>query len=69
MNPATLGFVRALGTVAVVAVLSYLGDAAHLNGIVSESVAAIIAALALGLEHSIEEKTGNGLFGAVKVRK
>jgi hypothetical protein len=69
MNPATLGFVRALGTVALVAVLSYLGDAAHLSGIVSDSLATVIAALALGLEHSIESQTGNGLFGAVKVRK
>jgi len=68
MSPSTLGFIRAIGTVVLMSVLTYLGDSAHLNGIVSATAATIISALALALEHSIESSTGNALFGAVRSR-
>lgn len=68
MSPSVIGFLRALGVVILTAVLSYLGDASHLNGVVSTSIAALISAIALGLEHSIEEKKGTALFGAVRTR-
>jgi hypothetical protein len=67
ISPAVLGFLRTLLTVAIISVLSYLGDAAHLNGVVSASVATLIAALAMGAEHAIEANTGKALFGAVRV--
>ncbi len=66
LNPAWLGFLRAVGVTVLVAILSYLGDAAHLNGLVSDSLATIIAAVALGIEHNIESKGGGSLFGCVK---
>lgn len=68
MSPAILGFLRALGVIILTAVLAYVGDASHLDGVVSISLAGIISSLALGLEHSIENKTGNALFGAVRSR-
>lgn len=68
MNPAILGLVRGLGVVVATAVLTYFGDAAHLNGIVSVSVAGIISSLALMLEHAIEDNTGKALFGAVRAK-
>lgn len=66
LSPAVLGFMRGLGVAIVVAVLTYLGDAANLNGLVSPTLAALIAAIALAAEHGIQAKTGNALFGAVK---
>lgn len=69
MNPATLGFLRAIGTVVLMSVLTYLGDASHLNGILSATLATVISAFALAIEHSIAATTGTALFGAVTVRK
>lgn len=68
ISPAWLGFLRAIGVAIVYAVLSYIGDASHLTPVVSDSVAGIIAALALALEHSIEGSTGKALFGSVRSR-
>jgi hypothetical protein len=68
ISPAFLGLIRGLGTAVLLAGLTYLGDASHLNGVVSVSVATVIAALALSLEHYIEGRTGNALFGAVTSR-
>jgi hypothetical protein len=69
MSPSLLGFVRGLGFTVLLVVLNYLGDAAHLSGLVSVSTAALVSSLALALEHAIENKTGNALFGAVAVGK
>ncbi len=66
ISPAVLGFLRTLLTVAIIAILSYIGDASHLNGLVSGTLATLIAAIAMGLEHSIEANTGKALFGAVR---
>ena len=66
MSPLLLGFLRGIGFAVLGAVLVYLGDATNLTGILNPSTATIIAALALGIEHSIEAKTGNALFGAVR---
>ncbi len=68
MSPALLGFIRGLGTIILMAVLTYLGDASHLNGIVSALGATLISGIALSIEHSIEGVTGNALFGAVRSR-
>lgn len=63
-----LGFVRGLGMVILFAVLTYVGDASHLNSVVGVSMAALISSAALALEHAIENVTGNALFGAVRAR-
>lgn len=67
MNPYVLGFLRALGFALLTALLNFLANVTNLNGIVTPGVAAIIAALALSLEHGIASKTGSALFGAVKL--
>jgi hypothetical protein len=67
MSPALLGFLRGAAFAIAVALLSYLGDATHLT-FLNPVTASVIASIALGLEHSVERKTGNALFGAVTVR-
>ncbi len=69
MNPAILGFIRAVGVIALMAVLPYVGDASHLEGVFNPWVNGIISALALALENHIEGKTGKALFGAASVKK
>lgn len=68
LTPAQLGLARGLGVAILLAVLTFIGDSANLNGIVSVSAASIISGLALSLEHYLEAKSGNttALFGAVK---
>jgi hypothetical protein len=61
-----LGFLRGLGVIVLAAVLTYIGDATNLQGILTPRSSALIAMIALSIEHSIEGKTGNALFGAVK---
>lgn len=68
MSPVILGFIRAIGTVVLMAVLTYLGNQANLNGVVDTGLAAIISGIALAIEHSIEAKTGKALFGAVATK-
>jgi hypothetical protein len=69
MSPSLLGFIRGIAFAVVVAVLSFIGDATHLTGILNPETAAFVAALALAIEHGIEAKTGNALFGAATVRR
>ncbi len=61
-----MGLLKGLGVAVLGAVLSYLANAANLQGIVSPPVAALLAAIALGLHDHIEVKTGAVLFGAIK---
>jgi hypothetical protein len=68
MSPALLGFLRGTGFALLVALLSYIGDATNLSGVLNPATASVIAALALAVEHAIEAKTGNALFGAATVR-
>lgn len=65
-SPAVLGLLRGLGVVVLSAVLTYFADVTHLQGLVSPPVAALIASIALGLEHAYEAKTGNAAFGAIR---
>ena len=66
LNAAQLGFVRALGTIILMSVLSYLGDSAHLSGVVTVGAAGIISSLALSFEHMVEATGKGALFGMVK---
>ncbi len=65
-SPIVLGFLKGLGVAILGTVLSYLANATNLQGLVNPMVAALIAAIALGLHDHIESKTGNLLFGAIK---
>lgn len=66
LSPAMLGLVRSLGFVVILAVVSFLANAANLHGVVSDGLAASIATLALVAEHYLEGKTGSALFGAAR---
>ncbi len=65
ISPAVLGLLRGVGFVVLTSVLTYLGNATNLTSVLSPQVASIIAIIALALEHKVEGKTGNALFGAV----
>lgn len=66
LTNAQIGFIRAIGVVILTAVLSFLGDSANLNGVVSAGVATLISALALSFEHALEANGKGALFGAAK---
>lgn len=68
MSPAWLGFLKAIGIVIITAVLSYLGNVANLNGVLSPLLATLLAALAASLESHIKDQTGLAFFGSVKVK-
>lgn len=52
-NPALLGFLRGIGVVIVYAIVQFLANASNLTGLVGASTAAVVAGLALALEHYI----------------
>lgn len=67
INPAQLGFLRGLGVVLLTGILTYLGDATHLQGVLNPATASFISMLALSFEHYLEGKRGMALFGSVNV--
>ncbi len=73
LSPAVTGAIRSVVSVAifgaVAAVLNFLGDSTHLQGVTNDSLALLIAAVASSLEHQMEAKNGTALFGSVAVRK
>lgn len=70
LSPAQISFIKALGVVALVSVLSFLGDASHFTGVLNPILAAVIAALAASFEAKLRSNSGDttALFGAVNVR-
>lgn len=68
LSPGWLGVIRGLGFVVVLAIIHFLANAANLQGAVGDTVAALIATLALGIEHAIEGSGGGALFGAANKR-
>lgn len=71
ISPAVIGFIKLILSVAVLAVVSYLADAAHITGILNPTLATVVAGLFAGLESSIKAKSYNqtALFGAVSVKQ
>lgn len=69
ITPAQLGALRALGTLVLFTVLTWLGDTTHLAPFVNSTVASIISMLALGIEHNVESASGKALFGNATVRR
>lgn len=67
-SPALLGSIRALGILLLITALSFLGNVDHLHFLGNSFVEGIISMVALAIEHSIENKTGSALFGAIKTR-
>lgn len=66
ISPAWLGFIRGIGVVVIMAVLTYLANATNLTPVLGNSLAAIIASLALALENGMEGRTGKAGFGALR---
>jgi hypothetical protein len=67
MSPAVIGFLRGLATVVVFAVVGYVANAANLTPVLGGSVATIVAALALALEHGLSP-SGTAGFGAISTQ-
>lgn len=65
MNPIIIGALRGLGLVILLAVLGYLADATHLQGLVSPTTAGLISIVALALEQGLSPK-GTAMFGSVR---
>lgn len=71
MNPTIIGFVKAIGVVALAAVVSYLADSAHLTGVLNPVIATVVAALAASFESYLKADSGNttALFGTVNITR
>lgn len=67
ISPQLVTFLKALGMVAIIAILTYLSDASHFNGFVGPGVGAILAIVASTLETHLKQGTDTALFGTVKV--
>lgn len=65
LTPAQLGALRGLGVIIVMAVLTWLGDASHLNGLVSAGTATLIAVFASSVEQHLSDGSATALFGTV----
>lgn len=63
ISPKLEGFLRGLGVVVLVAVLSYIGDASHLT-FLNPTTATLIAGIALWIEKAVGAP-GTALFGSV----
>jgi len=66
MSPALLGLLRALGVILLASIVHFFTNAANLDGVVGQSIAPIVAMIALAIEHSMESRSGNALFGLVR---
>jgi hypothetical protein len=69
MSQATLGFLRGILAVVIMAVVTFLANAANLHGIVPDGIAALIAAVALAFEHDLASGTQTALFGTVSTQR
>ena len=65
ISPALLGFLHTVLMVAVFAVLTFLGQATNLTGVLNPATAALVALVANFLAHAMSPQ-GTGLFGSVK---
>lgn len=69
MSPKIIGALRAVGVLLLVTLLGWIGDATNLTFLENPWLEGLIAAVALAIEHQIENKTGRAIFGAVKSGK
>ena len=68
ISPAWEGALRGLGAVVLVAVLSWLSNAANLNGLVGPGLVTIITMIAAAIESSMKASGSGALFGMIKPR-
>ena len=69
MTISQIGFFKGIGVVLLAALLSYLGDASNLTGIINNPfVITLVVGLASSLESYIKDKKGTAFFGAVSVK-
>ena len=64
-NPKLIGFLQAIGLALILTILSFLANAANLQGLVNPEMATLVAAVALAIENTINAKNGKSLFGLV----
>lgn len=71
ISPTVAGFLKGLFIVIVLSIVSYLGNVAHLTGILNPMLATIVASVFSAIESKMKAKDdGNtAFFGAVKVKK
>ena len=68
MSPAILGALRSLLAVVIMAVVTWLANAANLQGIVAPAIGTIVSMVALSIEHYMASGTSTALFGTVYTR-
>lgn len=71
ITPGVAGFVKGLLTVILAVVVSYLADAANLQGLLNPALATVVAGVFAAIESSLKAKSGGekGLFGAVRISR
>lgn len=69
MTPATLGALRGLLAVVIMAVVTWLANSANLQGIVAPAIGTIVSMVALAIEHYMASGTTTALFGTVSTQK
>jgi hypothetical protein len=68
-SPLVLGALKGLLFVVVMAVLGWLGDVSHLQGLFNPVVDSLISMVALAIENSLAAKSGStAMFGAIKTQ-
>lgn len=70
LSPGIAGFIKNIVMLVIFTIVAYLGDSAHLAGVLSPSLALIVASLFSGLESSMKAKSGGttALFGAARIQ-
>lgn len=69
MSPAAIGALRALLTVVIMAVVTWLADSAHLGGILPPTIGTIVSMVALSIEHYMASGTQTALFGSITTQR
>lgn len=70
LTPSFAGFIKGILGVVVLCVVTYLADAAHLNGILNPTLSVMAAALFSAIESGLKASSGGttALFGAARIK-
>lgn len=69
MSPAIIGALRALLSVVIMAVVTWLANSANLQGVIAPALGTVVSMIALAIEHGMASGTTTALFGAVSTRR
>ena len=69
MSPAILGALRGLLAAVIMAVVTWLGNSANLQGIVAPAIGTFVSMVALSIEHYMASGTTTALFGTVNTQR